>query len=648
MLISISNLSKSFGENQILKDINLTIEDNCRYGLIGVNGAGKSTLLSIIMGELDYDDGDIYKSPNLTIGYLKQNSGLDRNSTIISEMRNDFSDIIKIEDELRLIEEKMLSYSEHNSSEYKSLMSEYSKKQSYFESMDGYNIDVKIKTVLNGLGFSDRSLETEINVLSGGEKTRLALAALLLEEPNLLILDEPTNHLDFKTLDWLENYLINSYKGSLLIVSHDRYFLDNTVENMLEIERGKMYSYNGNYSKYLVLKEERNEVLRKEYEAQQLQISQMQTYIDKNITRASTSGSAKSRVKALERMELIEKPDDDIKPIKLKFETIKEPYKDVLTVENLDITVGDRESAGGIKNICSGLNLSIKRGDKVALIGDNGIGKSSFLKVIQDIIPHQNGSVVWGKNTSVSYYEQENLNLNPDNLAINELWDRFPRIPEAQIRRVLGNVRLTKEDVYKPVKVISGGERAKLAFCIIMLEKSNVILFDEPTNHLDLPSKEILEQAMNEYDGTLLFVSHDRYLLNKVPNKIIEMTKDGFTIYDGNFEYYKQRKEWIKQKQSIETNNKVETNNSSQKSSGGYRSKEQRKAETKRKLQIAELEKMISKTEEEISALENEMTKEEVFSDYILMNEKNSELEKLNSNLEEYYDNWTKLSEEQE
>ena len=648
MLISISNLSKSFGENQILKDINLTIEDNCRYGLIGVNGAGKSTLLSIIMGELDYDDGDIYKSPNLTIGYLKQNSGLDRNSTIISEMRNAFSDIIKIEDELRLIEEKMLSYSEHNSSEYKSLMSEYSKKQSYFESMDGYNIDVKIKTVLNGLGFSDRSLETEINVLSGGEKTRLALAALLLEEPNLLILDEPTNHLDFKTLDWLENYLINSYKGSLLIVSHDRYFLDNTVENMLEIERGKMYSYNGNYSKYLVLKEERNEVLRKEYEAQQLQISQMQTYIDKNITRASTSGSAKSRVKALERMELIEKPDDDIKPIKLKFETIKEPYKDVLTVENLDITVGYRESAGGIKNICSGLNLSIKRGDKVALIGDNGIGKSSFLKVIQDIIPHQNGSVVWGKNTSVSYYEQENLNLNPDNLAINELWDRFPRIPEAQIRRVLGNVRLTKEDVYKPVKVISGGERAKLAFCIIMLEKSNVILFDEPTNHLDLPSKEILEQAMNEYDGTLLFVSHDRYLLNKVPNKIIEMTKDGFTIYDGNFEYYKQRKEWIKQKQSIETNNKVETNNSSQKSSGGYRSKEQRKAETKRKLQIAELEKMISKTEEEISALENEMTKEEVFSDYILMNEKNSELEKLNSNLEEYYDNWTKLSEEQE
>ena len=626
----------------------MTIEDNCRYGLIGVNGAGKSTLLSIIMGELDYDDGDIYKSPNLTIGYLKQNSGLDRNSTIISEMRNAFSDIIKIEDELRLIEEKMLSYSEHNSSEYKSLMSEYSKKQSYFESMDGYNIDVKIKTVLNGLGFSDRSLETEINVLSGGEKTRLALAALLLEEPNLLILDEPTNHLDFKTLDWLENYLINSYKGSLLIVSHDRYFLDNTVENMLEIERGKMYSYNGNYSKYLVLKEERNEVLRKEYEAQQLQISQMQTYIDKNITRASTSGSAKSRVKALERMELIEKPDDDIKPIKLKFETIKEPYKDVLTVENLDIVVGDRESAGGIKNICSGLNLSIKRGDKVALIGDNGIGKSSFLKVIQDIIPHQNGSVVWGKNTSVSYYEQENLNLNPDNLAINELWDRFPRIPEAQIRRVLGNVRLTKEDVYKPVKVISGGERAKLAFCIIMLEKSNVILFDEPTNHLDLPSKEILEQAMNEYDGTLLFVSHDRYLLNKVPNKIIEMTKDGFTIYDGNFEYYKQRKEWIKQKQSIETNNKVETNNSSQKSSGGYRSKEQRKAETKRKLQIAELEKMISKTEEEISALENEMTKEEVFSDYILMNEKNSELEKLNSNLEEYYDNWTKLSEEQE
>ncbi len=636
MLISISELNKSFGEKQILKNINMTIEDNTRYGLIGVNGAGKSTLLGIINGELDYDDGELYKSSNLSIGYLKQNSGLDRNSTIINEMRSVFSDLMKIEDDMRELEEKMLSVSAHDSREYKSLMSEYSKKQAYFESRDGYNIDVKIKTVLNGMGFSDKDLDTEISTLSGGEKTRLAIAALLLEEPNLLILDEPTNHLDFKTLDWLENYLANSYKGALLIVSHDRYFLDITVQNMFEIERGRLYSYKGNYSKYVGLKEERLLLRQKEYEAQQLQIAQMQTYVEKNIARASTSASAKSRVKALENMELIEKPDADIKPIKLKFEKIREPYKDVLTVENLSITVGDEQ-----KTICENIDLSIKRGDKIALIGDNGVGKSSFLKTVLGLTPYKCGSITWGKNTSVSYYEQENLNLNPDNTAIDELRNRFPRIPEAQLRRVLGNVRLTKEDVYKPVRVISGGERAKLAFCIIMLEKSNVILFDEPTNHLDLPSKEILEQAMNDYDGTLLFVSHDRYLLNKVPNKIVEMTRDGFTVYDGNFEYYKQRKVWLKQRAA--EIKQVKPVKPVPKSNGGYRTKEQRREETKRKLRITELENLIAETEQKIADLELEMTKEEVFSDYVVMGEKTAELQNQNERLEQYYLEWEEL-----
>ena len=637
MLISISDLNKSFGENQILRDISLTIEENTRYGLIGVNGAGKSTLLSIIMDELDYDGGQIYKRPDLSIGYLKQNSGLDRSSTIIAEMRNVFAELLSLEDDMRRLEEKMLSISEHNSSEYKALMSEYSKKQAYFESRDGYNIDVKIKTVLNGLGFSDKELDTQISTLSGGEKTRLAIAALLLEEPNLLILDEPTNHLDFKTLDWLENYLVTSYKGSLLIVSHDRYFLDTTVDNMFEIERGRLHSYKGNYSKYIVLKEERKALHQKEYDAQQEEIAKLQAYVDKNLARASTSSSAKSRVKALENMELIEKPEADIKPIKLKFETVKEPYKDVLTVEGLDISVGEES-----RTICENINFNVKRGDKIALIGSNGIGKSSFLKTIQGIIPHKSGTVTWGKNTSISYYEQENLNLNPEKLAIDELWDRFPRIPEARIRRVLGNVRLTREDVYKPVKVISGGERAKLAFCIIMLEKSNVILFDEPTNHLDLPSKEILEQAMSDYDGTLIFVSHDRYLLNKVPTKIVEMTKDGFMVFDGNYEYYKQRKEWLKQKKSAEEPAVVQTAKTNS-HGGNYRSKEQRRAEAQRKQRISQLEKLIEEAEERISQLEEEMTQSEVFSDYVLMTEKTTELQNQNNNLEQYYAEWEEL-----
>ena len=639
MLISINNLNKSFGENQILRDINMTIEDNTRYGLIGVNGAGKSTLLSILMGELDYDGGDIYKTSNLSIGYLKQNTGLDRNSTIIEEMRNVFSELLKIEDSLRMLEEKMQSVLEHNSSEYKGLMSEYSKKQAYFESCDGYNIDVRIKTILNGMGFQDKDLDTQISTLSGGEKTRLAIASLLLQEPNLLILDEPTNHLDFKTLNWLENYLVESYKGSLLIVSHDRYFLDKTVDNMFELQHGKLESYSGNYSKYLVLREERRELQQKQYEAQQLEIAQMETYIEKNIARASTSASAKSRVKALENMEIIEKPDSDIKQIKLKFDIIKEPYKDVLIVDKLDVSVGDE-----LITLCSNINLHVRRGEKIALIGDNGIGKSSFLKTIQGIIPHKTGTVTWGKNTSISYYEQENLNLNPDNLAIDELWNRFPRIPEATIRKVLGSVRLTKDDVYKPVKVISGGERAKLAFCIIMLEKSNVILFDEPTNHLDLPSKEVLEQALTDYQGTLIFVTHDRYLLNKVPDRIAEMTKDGIIMYDGNFEYYKERKEWLKnQNKAKEADASIEKKIAS-KSSGGYRSKEQRRADAQRKQRISELEKLIAETEETISNLEKEMGSEEVFSDYQLMTEKTSLLDENTNNLEAYYSEWEELS----
>lgn len=639
MLISTKELNKSFGENLILKNINMTIEDNTRYGLIGVNGAGKSTLLSILMGELDYDGGELYKASGLNIGYLKQNTGLDRSSTIIAEMRNVFSDLLCVENDLHILEEKMQSAAEHDSSEYKRLMSEYSKKQAYFESCDGYNIDIRIKTILNGMGFQDKDLDTEIRTLSGGEKTRLAIAALLLEEPNLLILDEPTNHLDFKTLNWLESYLVESYKGSLLIVSHDRYFLDKTVDNMFEIQNGRLESYPGNYSKYLVLRAERRELQQKEYEAQQLEIAQMETYIQKNIARASTSASAKSRVKALESMEIIEKPDADIKPIKLRFDIIKEPYKDVLTVENLDVSVGDE-----LITLCESVDFNVKRGEKIALIGDNGIGKSSFLKTIQGLIPHKHGTVTWGKNTSISYYEQENLNLNPDNLAIDELWDRFPRVPEASIRKILGSVRLTKEDVYKPVKVISGGERAKLAFCIIMLEKSNVILFDEPTNHLDLPSKEVLEQALNDYEGTLIFVTHDRYLLNKVPDKIAEMTKDGIMIYDGNYEYYKERKEWLKAKNRENTaDNKENKMSVKQTSNGSYRSKEQRRADAQRKQRVAELERLIAETEDAISVLEKEMAAEEVFSDYKLMTEKTAQLEENTTNLENYYNEWEEL-----
>ena len=636
MLISIDGLCKNFGEKRILDNISMTIEDRGRYGLIGVNGAGKSTLLNIIMGSLNYEIGNIYKSNLVTIGYLKQNNGLDRDSSIIEEMRCAFADVINAQNEMITLGEKMAEIEDKTSSEYKTVSEKYAKCQAVIDSRDGYNIDVKISTILNGMGFADKDLNTVINTLSGGEKTRLAIAKLLLEEPNLLILDEPTNHLDFRTLAWLEEYLL-SYKGSILVVSHDRYFLDKIVDTVFEIERSKLYTYKGNYSKYLVLREERRQRQQKEYEAQQVEIAKMQTYIDKNLARASTSNSAKSRIKALESMEIIEKPDADLKPMRLKFEKINEPYKDVLKVSNLQICVGDEK-----KVLCDNINLHIRKGDKVAIIGDNGIGKSSFLKTIQEIIPYYVGNIEWGKNVTLSYYEQENLNLDMDKLAIDELWDRFPHINETDIRKVLGNVLLTKDDVYKPVRIISGGERAKLAFCIIMLEKANVIILDEPTNHLDLMSKEVLEKALCEYDGTLIFVSHDRYLLNKVPHKIVEIEKDGVFISDGGYDEYKARKE-LTIFSAVEEKIVVP-----EKPKGNYRSKEQRKQDSQRRNRIKELEKLIEDTEQNIGIIEEELTKEEVFSDYVLMNEKCEELEKLKLKLEEYYEEWTVLSEENE
>lgn len=633
MLISANNIEKSFSGNVIFKDVSLAIEGGCRYGLIGVNGAGKSTLLSILFEGADYDSGEVFKKADLHVGVLKQNSGLERESSIIAEMRKVFSDVLDAEEAMRKIESEMAELSDTDNAEYRRLSAAYATKQAYIDSRDGYNMDVKIKTVLNGMGFADKQLDTPINILSGGEKTRLAIARLLLEAPELLVLDEPTNHLDFKTLNWLEDYLTN-YKGAIFVISHDRYFLDKIVDNIFEIQAGKLYTYKGNYSAYLVQKEERYERSLKEYEAQQEEISRLQTYVDKNLVRASTSASAKSRIKTLENMEVLENPEYYEKKIRLKFETTKQPYKDVLTVKDLTVTVGKEH-----KDLCSHINLDVKRGEKIAVIGDNGIGKSSLFKMIQGIIPHYVGEVIWGKNATISYYEQENLNLNPENKAIDELWDRFPHIPEAQIRKVLGNVLLTKEEVFRPVKVISGGERARLALCIIMLEKSNVLLLDEPTNHLDLNSKEVLESALSDYDGTVIFISHDRYLLNKIPDKIVEITREGAVIYDGNYEYYKERLMSLKSAETAEK--KAEPK---KKAETTYRSKEQRRADAQRKQRIRELENEISYLEQTCAELEKELSSEEVYSNFELTREKSLQLEEANKKLEICFDEWEELS----
>lgn len=627
MLIDISNITKYFGANLVLEKVNFSVESGDRIGIVGRNGSGKSTLLSLIIGTEIADEGEISLSPKINIGFLAQNNGLCEENRIIDEMRSVFSDVLECEKKMHTLREKM----DENSTDFEALKREYDQCEDFFLSKDGYNINVKIRTVLSGMGFLQRSDESVISTLSGGEKTRLGLAKLLLSSPDVLILDEPTNHLDFKTLMWLEEYL-QSYKGAILAVSHDRYFLDKVCNRICEIENHKAMLFKGNYSKYLVLKEEYIALKTKEYNAQQNEILSLQTYADKNIVRASTSQSAKSRLKAIDRMEIIEKPRTDTSQASVRFEFDKIPHKELLSLEDVTLFAGET-SRVLVKN----LSIIIQRGEKVAFIGDNGIGKTTLLKAIQDKVSYT-GLIKWSPNVVISYYDQEMLSLNGDNTVIEELWRHFPRWPEFQVRSALGRVLLTGENVFKKVSVLSGGEKAKLMFAILMSKRPNVLILDEPTNHLDLNTKEVLEKALCDYEGSILLVSHDRYLLNKVPSKIVEIASENVTVFNGNFDYYLQNR--IESSPVAQVKQKDSENKQSH-----YRSKEQRSEEAKLKKRIRDLEKAIEDMETKISVLEKEIASVEIASDFEVLNAKCLELENLRDDLSKAVDEWAELSE---
>jgi len=640
MVLSIEQLNKSFGANLILQDITAKIEDSDRIGLIGVNGAGKSTLLNLIVGDLTADSGDIAISNGASIGFLRQNSGLSSENSIWEEMRSVFTPVLMMEQRLRQLESDMSDPAlDHDSDIYHKMAEEYAVLDESFNKAEGYLVDVKIRTILNGMGFSDKSVETPIHTLSGGEKTRLALAKLLLESPTLLILDEPTNHLDFKTLTWLEEYL-ESYKGALLLVSHDRYFLDKLVGNIWEVSHHKLETYKGNYSKYVVLKKERQERQMKEYKQQQEEIAAMEDFIARNLVRASTTKRAQSRIAALERMERIEKPQGDVKPAKLSFQYDREPVKDVLLVENVSLSVGEGTDR---KHLADHIDLHVERGQKIAIIGANGVGKSSFLKAILKKIPIDSGRFSWGKNVKTAYYEQELKGLDPSKTALEEIWSRYPSMTEHQVRSILAAVLLTGEAVYKQVSVLSGGEKAKLAFAHLMLQKGNVLLLDEPTNHLDLTSKEVLEEALAEYEGTLLMVSHDRYMLNKIPDFIMEFTGTGVETYKGGYDDYfaekdRRRQRMMAQQAPAAAPAKPASNN-------GYRTRQQKHEEIVKRQKLKSLESEIAQLEEIITSLEEEITLPEVIADYQRMAEKCNELEQTKQILSETMDQWLELSE---
>ena len=637
MIADLKKINKYYNGNHILKDVDFTVEDNDRIGLIGKNGCGKSTLLRILTGievpdKNPTDDGAVSITKSASIGFLQQNSGLDKTNTIILEMKSAFARLYSVYDEMKTLEQAMAAEISHESEEFNDISSEYARLSAYFEANEGYLIDVKIKTVLNGMGFAPERYDTVISALSGGEKTRLAIAKLLLENPNLLILDEPTNHLDFRTVQWLEDYL-KDYKGALLIVSHDRYFLDRLVTSVAEIESGRLIRYKGNYTAFVKQKEMAVTRQLKEYELQQEKIAHMQEYVDKNLVRASTSKSAKSRIKALEHMELIEKPVLSEKEASMKFEYEIIPPKDVLTVEGVELAVGAER-----KVLCENVSFEIKRGEKTAIVGPNGIGKSTLLKVIQNKLPHLRGRIDWTKNIKISYFEQENAQLNLNNTVVEEIHGRYRFITEQEVRSILGRVRLTGENVFKKVSVISGGERAKLCFAIMMLERGNVLILDEPTNHLDLSSKEVLEKALDEYDGTVIFVSHDRYLLNRISTNIIEITENGTETFNCGFQEYMD----IKKERELHESQKIQENKqkSLEKTAKTYRNKEQRSIDAQRKKRIKELEESIHQAEIEAAQLQDEMTLPEIYGDYQVMNEKCKEAENLKSFISDLTDEW--------
>ena len=631
MLASLTNINKFYNGNQVLSNVSLTIDESDKIGLVGNNGCGKSTLLKILTGSVEPDrftekDGIISIAQKTTIGYLEQMGGLDSESTVIEEMRKVFEPVHRAIDRLREIEIEIEMGDNSAADEYQQL-------SSWIEANDGYNTDVKIRTILNGMGFTEEEINRTVSGFSGGEKTRLCISKLLLEEPNLLILDEPTNHLDFKTIMWLEDYL-RTYRGAVLIVSHDRYFLDRLCTSICEIERGTLTRYRGNYSAFVRLREENDARREKEYEMQQKQIAKMEDYVARNLVRASTTKMAQSRRRQLEKIERIEKPFHDTKSAKIHFTYAAEPPIDVLKVNNIDISVGEGTKR---KTLLDGVSFEVRRGEKVGIIGDNGIGKSTLLRIIQEQLPHS-GTVRWNSNIKISYFEQESTQLNRELTVMEELHSRYPSLSDLEVRNLLAQVRLVGENVFKETGVISGGERAKLCFAIMMQEHGNVLILDEPTNHLDLSSKEAIEEALEEYTGTVIFVSHDRYLLSKIADRLIELTADGYRCHNYGFSKYLDvlREEQAEEKRAADAEKQQKAYEAAKDKAGkAYRSKQQRSADAARKNEMRRIEKEIDEIQAQIDALTEEISKEEVYSDYELMNKKCSEIDQLKQKIDE-------------
>ncbi|CED94921.1 MULTISPECIES: ABC-F family ATP-binding cassette domain-containing protein [Romboutsia] len=635
IVLSCNNLNKSFGIDSILENVNFTVNEYDKIGIIGVNGTGKTTLFKIISGIYGYDSGDIYTSKDCEIGYLEQNTNFHSENTIFEEVLEVFKDVIEMEKYLRNLEHKISEESSNaNSTTLEKLMNEYSNKLEAFSDMNGYGYKSEAKGVLKGLGFSDEDMDKPISILSGGEKTRVLLGKLLLKKPTLLLLDEPTNHLDSEAIEWLEVFL-KQYKGTVILISHDRYFLDQVVNRIFEIHNKKLKTYNGNYSDFIEASAIEKELELKKFEDQQKDIKKQEESIErlKAFGREKHLKRARSKEKALAKVDVLDKPEAYRKKARIEFNPSVTSGNDVLQLRNVSMGYGERI-------LFKDLNLDIYRGEKVALIGANGIGKSTLFKIIMNEIVPLSGDIKFGTNVNVSYFHQEQKTLNLDNTIIDEIWEDNKQLTQTTLRSMLGAFLFEGEDVFKKISTLSGGERARVAILKLILSNANLLLLDEPTNHLDIDSKEVLEEALSGYTGTIFTISHDRYFLNTVVDKVLVLDENGITEYLGNYDYYIEKKKQIQEMNTIEV---IEEKTKTQLKEEKRKEREQREAEKKNRVKRQNIEKEIEETEAKIEEMDVLLCQEEVYSNPEKSKDVSQQKASLEEKLSALYEEWESL-----
>ena len=637
MILACHNLNKSFGDQVIVKDGSFHIEDREKAALVGVNGAGKSTLLKMIIGELPVDGGNITLAKDKTLGYLAQHQDLSCGKTIYEEVESAKTEILELEEQIRNVEQE-LSHLTGTALEEK--LSTYHRLTSAFERADGYAYKSEVTGVLKGLGFAEDEFSKCVDDLSGGQKTRVSLGKLLLTKPDILLLDEPTNHLDMNSIAWLETYLLN-YPGAVLIVSHDRYFLNRVVTKVIEIELGTVMSYSGNYTAYAEKKRQIRDARLKEYLNQQREIKHQEAVIEKlkSFNREKSIKRAESREKTLDKMVLVDKPAEINTDIHLHLEPSCTSGNDVLKVEQLSKSFPPQ-------TLFQNIDFEIKRGEHVAIIGDNGTGKTTLLKILNHVIPADSGTFTLGTNVKIGYYDQEHHVLNMDKTIFDEISDDYPALTNTRIRNILAAFLFTGDDVFKLIGDLSGGERGRVSLAKLMLSEANFLILDEPTNHLDIASKEILENALNDYTGTVLYVSHDRYFINQTASRILELTGNTFINYIGNYDYYLEKKEELN-KVYLENTQVVETTSSAPSTSklSWQEQKEEQARQRKRQNDLKKTEERIAKLEERNMEINELLAQEEIYTNSVKCQELAKEKSSNEEELELLYDKWTELAE---